>query len=215
MVYSNLVGNSKHRNYIVLLVMAFVLTALLGLSWFGYSYYKNKSEQAASQEFAKIAQEYSKKIHLNNKDDLNDIEHILKAAAQKHKNSKLYPLFLSYQADALLKQNKYKEATEIFDTIVNSVKQNDPLYYAYSIKRALLKLDSKDAQLESQGYDELKELANNVNNPLQDMAIYNLGLNEFFKSNKDKAKELWQTIINKDKQDSSWYNLAKSRLESL
>ena len=47
------------------------------------------------------------------------------------------------------------------------------------------------------------------------MAIYNLGLNEFFKSNKDKAKELWQTIINKDKQDSSWYNLAKSRLESL
>jgi len=212
MVFSKYIENPKYRIYVIISAGILALIVLVIGAWFVYNRYLSKQEQAATSEFAQIIEDYNM---ASTDQEINDLKEVITSVANKHKNSKLYPFLIAYKSDLELKQNNDKAAIDLLDIMFEKMDQNNPLYYTYAIKKALLKLDSKIDDLCNKGYNELKDLSNDIKNPLQDMATYYLASYELSKSNKDKAKELFDIIVLKNRQESSWYFMAKDKLESL
>lgn len=212
MIFAQYIDNPKYRTYIIAIIIAAIVSALGAGSFFIYKYYLDKKSENATFKLAQIIDEYRKSSSLN---EVKDLIQIIESTSKNYKNNKLYPFFISYESDLELKEANEKEAIKLSDEFLKLIDEKNPLYYSYAIKNAFLKLDSKDSHLNSIGYKELNNLANNVKNPLQDMVIYNLALYELFKSNKEQAKLLFEKIVLKNKESSFWYIMAKSRLESL
>lgn len=134
--------------------------------WFGYGFYQNKINQKAQESLFELVESYLKALTKADKDQINDAEEAFKVSAQRHKNSALYPYFLAYQADALIWQNKLKEAVPVLEESVKFIGktgQNQPLYYLYSTKLAQVKLDIPEFNLE--GSQELEKLSKLTQNP--------------------------------------------------
>lgn len=212
MILAKYIEDPRYRIYLIVFVVLITLAASGAGLWFFYKYYENKRSQDITIKLAQFIEDYDKSSNL---EDIKELQDVLTVISDKYKNSKLYPFLIAYKSDIELKQNNEKRAIELLDDMVNSFNVSAPLYYVYAMKRAFLKLNSKINSFNNQGYTELKTLSNDVNNPLQVMAIYHLGLYEFYKGNESEAKKLFETVLLKAKQSSGWYFMAKTRLRFL
>ncbi len=210
MVFAKYMENPKYRIYIIAAGLT-ILFMLLGAGfWFVHKYFKTKKTQQATGELEQIIN-----VQHSGSIDFKDMSDLITDIADKYKNTKLYPFFIAYKSEFELQQNNEKEAIELLDKMSDLMNSKEPLYYIYSIKKALIKLDSSIDDFHKQGYNELTVLSNDMNNPLQDMATYNLGVYELSKSNKDEAKKLFEVIILRDRKSSHWYSVAQDKLKFL
>jgi tetratricopeptide (TPR) repeat protein len=197
------------------MTLLFVAVLLLGLSWVGYRYYRSTVERAAYKELAESIDEYTKvTAYATDETKLVDVERAFAAGAEQHRSSVLYPFFVVFQADVLIRQGKLAEGASLLDKAVGAMDRQHPLYYLYALKAALVKIDTKDAALEKKGRDELTSLSSNVANPLQDMALYYKALDADTRGEQDVARSIFKEIIAHNKKDSYWYQLADAKLNA-
>lgn len=208
----NIIQDPRYSKYTNWAIIFLVLAGILGASWFGYSWYVRRYEQVAHKDLAESIDEYHRKLYLSiGQQEWQDIEVAFATGASRHKSSKLYPYFLAYQADALIHQAKYTEAIEVMNKMLKSLSSKQPLYYLYAIKRALMKIDAGDV-MQKEGLAELEQLAQNTENPFQEMALYRLGLAQLHQGDRSQADKTWKLLLSKAQPTSGWYQLALPRV---
>ncbi len=190
--------------------LIFVLAGLLTLGYVGYGWYRGGVERAAYKELAETIDAYSR----IQDDELSDSERAFAAGAKEHRSSVLYPFFLSFQADTLIRQGDLAQGASLLDQAVSAMDQQHPLYYLYALKAALVKIDTKDAELVKKGRQEIDTLAKSKVNPLKDMALYYKALDADTQGEHDLARTIYKQIIAHDKKDSYWYQLADMKIKA-
>ena len=201
------------RVYYGAAILAVVL--LLSGGWLGYRWYRVSQERAAYKELAESIDAYSRITTLADAEDqLMDSDRAFLAGAEAHRSSVLYPFFLAFQADTLIRLGKVVEAAKQLDKAVKAMDPQHPLYFLYAIKAALVKIDTKDATQEKEGRAMLATLASNVANPLQDMALYYSGLDADTQGEQSQAASKYKEIIAHGKKESYWYQLADAKLKA-
>lgn len=211
MLMSNMY-NKYYKQYGVYLAILIGALSLGVLGWFGYSWYVKKYEESASKDLSESIDAFYKVFMEKNNVQWDNIEQAFAVSAKRHEKSVLYPYFLAYQAEALIREKKLSQAVNVMDTMLASLDKKQILYPLYAIKRARIKMDMQDPEVQKSGQQELDQLAQDSQNPFQDMAIYYQGLDLWYKNNKEQAQKVWNELISKGKRDSQWYHMAQNKL---
>jgi hypothetical protein len=190
------------------------IALLIGFLGFGYRWHSKRQEQHAYRVLADCMREYEKAVA--NSATWSDVEHALNLGYARYARTQVAPYFLAYKADVLLKQQKHDEAVAIFDALAEELPTTSPLYAPYMIKRALVKMDSMDAQIQKNGLEELTKLANDTNNQHRDRALYYLGLHYWSLQDIKQAQGIWQNLIALDsaqsESQSPWAALVREKI---
>lgn len=202
---------AKRIQYVLIFAL---LSGVLTAGWFGYAWYVDRYEQVAYKDLAESIDGYHKALSSTDTARWADVERAFQAGSERHKSSKLYPYFLAYKADALSYQGKHKEAQDAMHILLSSMNTKHPLYYFYSIKAALMKLDASEEAVRKEGRDHLIKLAQDSQNPVRDMALYYAGLDAWQQGNKEEAQKLWNDILAQGNKDSQWYQRAQAKIGS-
>lgn len=163
----------------------------VGMYWY-HDYGIRKQEQAQIALSQTIAELYNQK----NDQAAQDAALAAKTAYRTYNSTSLAPYFLMLEAEAQLQQNNIKEALILLQDALKGMGTKSPFYSLFKIKQARIQLDSDDLSLQTQGFNELKALAEDAANKQRDEALYYLG--EYYASHGDalKAHEAWQKLIN-------------------
>ena len=202
-----------------------IMLALVGVAgWFGYSWYKQRINYAAYNDFMQHQESYKKLLAASpgkpSADKLQEVGQAFIVGAEQHKNSALAPFFLVYRAEIAEQQGKPEEALEYIHKALASMPKDSPLYEYYALKQALLKLDRPSQlpgqvvheQSQKEGMQELAQLAQSADAGIRDMALYYKGLYEYAHNNIAQARESWNLLLSKAKPDSHWRMLAQEKL---
>ncbi len=182
---------------------------------YGYRWYQAGKERAAYKEFVESVEAYEHITTLADVEkELQDSERAFHVGAEAHRSSALYPFFLAFEADALIRLGNIAQAAALLDTAVNHMDKQHPLYYLYALKAALVKIDTQDATLEKEGRASLDSLASMEANPLQDMARYYAGLDADTKGDRARAVSYYEKIMAQSSKDSYWYQLADEKVKA-
>jgi len=195
-----------------------VLAALLASAgYFGYRWYSVHQEEVAQQLFAHNVEEFDRVMQEGKKEDWANIESLFKLGYEQYSGTGLAPFFLVYQSQAMLKQEKHKEAFDVFESAVNKMKSDAPLTGVYKTSLALMRLDSQDQTMREVGLKDLENLTKDSMSTSYDIASYYLGL--YYMTNNDSAKatEIWQKLIDSQKivakaGQSPWAMMAQQKL---
>lgn len=216
---SQLTQNKAWQRNINAAAGALILAGALAAGWYGYGWYKRSKEQAAYKDLAESIDGYDKvRSGMGQAEEKwTDIERGFREGAQRNSSSTLQPYFLLYQAEALIEQGKQQEAIALMDKAIPLISKSNPLYYAYAIKRALMKTDASDEATKSQGRKELSGLAQDAQNPLQDMARYYAGLDALEQGDHTAAEGFLKNIQAGTTgaglhEGNVWYSLAQEAL---
>lgn len=189
--------------------------ALASISWLGYRWYRTDKERAAYKELAQSIDAYGQVITLENAtEQLTDSERAFLASAEQHHSSVLFPFFLAFHADALIRLGKIREAAVQLDRAVKAMDASHPLYFLYAIKAALVKIDTQDLSLEKEGRAQLASLASQGSNPLRNMALYYSALDADTQGDRSRAASQYKEIMSHSKKESYWYQLADAKLKA-
>lgn len=214
MIYDNTFGDLKYAKQTALAVLA---AGIFAAGYYGHRWYRINQEQAAQQLFSHNVEEFERALEEGKKEDWANVESLFKLGYDQYSHSALAPFFLIYQAQAMLKQGKGAQAFEAIDQAVHQMNTNSPLADLYKASIALMQIDSNDKAMQEKGITQLQALANTPLSTGYDIASYYLGL--YYMSNNDepKAKEIWQKLINSQKDQpkmgqSPWAKLAQQKL---
>jgi hypothetical protein len=187
--------SSQARRYMYTLSLAAIAMLVLGAFFWGYRYYAGQQEKNAQKTLASCIKLYEEAAGANGTPaSWSIVETSCKRGHEEYAKSGLAPYFLSYQAEALIKQNKIDDAIVVMTQMVNSLSKNSPLYYIYATKLALVQTDASDASVKAAGLKSLEELAVDTKNKQRDEALYYVGLYHWHHNDTAKAKEAWQQL---------------------
>jgi len=114
---------------------------------------------------------------------------------EQNSSSDLAPYFLAIKVEALLHQGKKEAVQPLLDTMMNGFSASSPLYHLYQTQKALIELDSDDANNVKKGLETIKSLAENKQNNNRDLALYYLGLYHWAHDQITEAQEPWQELV--------------------
>jgi tetratricopeptide (TPR) repeat protein len=202
----------RYRNSILGVLL---LVGIAVGSWFSYKWYNQRLERQAYQALAEGIETFNKNSAADESDSAKwgDLERAFAGAAERHKNSKLAPYFLAYQAEALIHQGKQQEAIIIMEKMLTQITTQSPLYYYYALKQDLMRLDGADEKVQQRGLQDLKELAQTAGTPVEEEALYYSGLALHLQGDKEGARHYWDMLDNKSAPDSHWRALAQSKVQ--
>lgn len=162
-VWQEEVASYRYGKHVVAAVL------LLGSCYGGYHVYtwhRANQERAAQAVLAEAIDEFDKALfylvdgtHQNvqlAQQFFKDAELAFNVAATSHKDSNYLPYVYAFQADIQLRQGNKEKALELLDTSIKAFAKSHPLHDLMSIKKALVLLDTGDAQ---QGVTQLEALA--------------------------------------------------------
>lgn len=210
----------QRRRYMYAVSIGAILSIAMLAMWWVYAGYAGKQEQNAQKALASCMELYEQAAGANaTATPWPTVETACKRAHEEYASSNLAPYFLSYQAEALIKQNKIDEAIVVINSMVDSLKTTSPLYYLYATKLALLEMDASDTAIHAKGLQRLEALAADTNNEQRDEALYYVGLYNWHHNDMAKAKESWQKLAEipaKNQEGiSPWMQLVSERLNML
>lgn len=136
---------------------------------------------------------------------------------EEFKSTKMAGAFLAIAADALMTQNKTKEAVVAMKKAVEAMQAPAVKDY-YQLKLALMLMDQHDDQAKAEGLDLLQKMANDQKNVAHDRALYYLGEHCWIKRDFAGAKNYFQQMVVKyggEKGSSEFVDKAKEKLELL
>ncbi|MFH1643674.1 MAG: hypothetical protein ABIA74_00665 [bacterium] len=200
--YKYIIQNKK----LALAVLGGLVVFIVFISW--YLIRQGQVQANAHKDFvyameyfnAPVVSKESKSVSFDTKEftsadaKWSKVEELFKRAYENNKSAGLAPIFLAYQSEALLNQDKLKEATDILKKSVGFISDKDLKSY-YQVKLALMQIDSGDESLKQGGIAILKELAVNDKCAANDRALYHLGDYYWQNKNFDEAKNYWNQLI--------------------
>lgn len=194
----------------------YLLSALLigSGSWFGYKYYRKSVERKSFAQFAESLDDYYKLAAApTTKAAWQDAQAGLAERAKANSGSALAPYFIALQADALLKEGNRDAALATYAQVLAQLPKDSPLVPLYTIKHALIQIDSSEEATRLAGMKALQTIAADKNSPVQDMALYNLGYLAWVSNDIATAENNFRKLIVEHK-DSVWAKMALAKLEA-
>lgn len=165
---------------------------LLTLLYFGQKQWVSWRERSAQIALATLLKHTKTELKKENR----DYARILKEIEQeyvRHKNSYLAPFFLNLKSNVLVKAGDFRQALDVIDDAL--LVASDPiLFHVLKTKRALMYIDFSSSD-QSEGIAELILLAEKEDNPIRDMAQFYLGRYYWIQGNAERAKAVWQPLI--------------------
>jgi tetratricopeptide (TPR) repeat protein len=214
MMYDAVFGDLKYAKQTAFAALA---AGLIAAGYYGHRWYRVNQEQSAQQLFSHNVEEFERALEEGKKDDWANVESLFKLGYDQYSHSALAPFFLIYQAQAMLKQGKSTQAFQTIDTAVQQMSADSPLADVYKASIALMRIDSNDKETQEAGISQLQALADTPLSTGFDIASYYLGLYYMTQNNENKAKEIWQKLIDSQKDQpkmgqSPWAKLAQQKL---
>lgn len=221
---SVVLANSKR------IVIAVGGVIVLVFAFLGYGYYKEWAQAAAHKDFIEALRYYDAPVtgiahkpsaengieFISDQEKWKKVEEVFRTGASKHHSAGLGSLFLAYQADALAHQAKLDEAIEMLSTAIRSMPES--MRDFYTLKVALMKLDSSKQAVAQDGLSLLKKIAEDSQHLAHEAALYYIGY--FFWVQKDfaQARNYWQQLMVKysgkdTKNQSGFSDLVKEKLK--
>ena len=187
-----------------------------------YNRYTLNKERKAQLYFAESYAQYDKALNTDlkgvggNNVELawNDARSHFQSSREKHKSTDLSIYMAVFEAQCLARLGKIAEAKSLLKENLDKLEYS-PYQNVYKTFEALLLIDHGDT---AAGYQQLKNLAFDVDNQAQDMALYYLGTYELAQGNKDSAVNIFNMISNIrhiNQVMSPWQELALQQLGEL
>lgn len=196
-------------------IIGLIALVILILGSIFYYFYKDSVQKRAQRDFVSCVKFLDAKVD-SQVEKWTKVEQVFKKGYQDNKGSGLAPIFLAYQADALLKLDKAKDAVEVLQKAV-SMLSSSALKSYYQVKLALVKMDLKDQESLNQGLEILKNIALKDQDLAQDLALFRLGEYYWFNKNYSEVKNYWGQLIAKfgkdSKRPSIWSETAEQKLK--
>ncbi|MCB9493508.1 MAG: hypothetical protein H6679_04515 [Epsilonproteobacteria bacterium] len=190
----------------VLLAAAVVAVVVAG--YFGYQWYFARMQQKAHYDLMQVVKVFEGRISRKKSADDNsdipvfassdekwqEVERVCDRAFEQNKGSGLAGIFLTYKADALQRLDKPEKAIEALSQAIELIKSQE-LKDFYSIKNALVKIDSGNERFKQEGVQTLVQAAQTPHHYAHEQALYHVGY--YFWTEKDfaQAKNYWQELL--------------------
>ena len=220
----------EYQNY---LLAGIGIIAILVGSALGYFNYKKNREERAYRALVSAVEYFDATIKTGKEEAPEDLAFLDKKEFESHKekwektikvfeeayaensSSGIATLFLAYQAKAATELGMKEKAIELLRKIVSDV-PNKSVSQHYSIKLALLLIDSKKKDLLEEGVEILKNAAEQGEGISHDSALYRLGEYYWYNKNFKEARNYWNQLLIKygkgEKYLSPWVAVAKEKL---
>jgi len=224
--YNSILEHKKEA----ILAASFVLGAVI-LS-VGYSYYKDGLQRRAQKDLVEALKSFDAPVHgaglkdeelnldaeffTSDKEKWTKVAQVFEQGYQKNKSAGIAPLFLAYQAQALINLGNLELAAKALNMALESMPESSARSF-YKVKAALVSMDTEKKELQEQGLQRLKAIALDTNNTANPMALYYLG--QHYRNAKDfnEAKNYWNQLVLKygktTQKPSVWAQKAKKYLK--
>lgn len=190
----------KAMHYKKQLLMAAAAVTGLAVCYFGYGQYRKHAMVSAHKEFVSAMKVFDaplkddgRKVRLQDlvfataEEKWNRVNEAFERGYNNHKGSGLAGMFLAYRAQALLHLDRIDEAVVLLRQAIGCMSGAE-LIQGYTLKLALVEMDTKDAAMQKVGLDRLTAIAQDSSNSFCDAALYHLGLKYFVEKNFKEAK---------------------------
>ncbi len=187
----------EHRNK----VFAGLVVVALGLVvFFAYRSYIHGVQVAAHQSFVLAMKEFEKPVKTGGtagfateEEKWHKVEENFRKGFEKHTSSTFAPMFLAYQATALVNLNKLNEAIVVMKKAVSLMKTPSLKSY-YEVTLSLMQLDSVNTDDHAEGLKHLQKVADSKQTA-QGLALYHLGLYAWVHKNFSDVKNYWGLFL--------------------
>lgn len=220
----------EYQNYILMVIG---ITTLIVAASFGFFYYKRVKEEGAYRAFTAAVEYFDAPIIKKDEKKTDDLDfldkkefsslqekwekvtNVFHEAYEQHRSAGIAPLFLAYEAEALVQLGKTEEAIKVLEQIITML-DNEQAKTFYMIKHALLLIDTNDKATVEKGIEVLKTIARDEQSVAHDTALYQLGTYYWYTKDFTEAKNYWNQLILKygkqEKHPSPWVEVAKEKL---
>jgi len=224
----------KIEPYKIHIISTISVVAVLSIGTFGYFYYKHNREERAFKALTSALEYFEAPITKgedHKDDDLSiferkefsseqekweKVESVFKDEYSSFRNSNIASFFLAYQAEAQIRLGKFHEAIETLQMAIPKMTDPNSKNF-YTIKLALVQMDTKEDASVENGLQLLKSIASEENNPARDLSLYQLGEYYWHLKNFNESKNYWNQLILQYSQDSKypspWADEAKKKLK--
>jgi predicted negative regulator of RcsB-dependent stress response len=200
--------------------IAFTLLAIVALcaAYFSYRWYVNIQEQAAQYACSQLIDEYME-LQKQESPDYGPLIEKCAAAYERYKRSSVAPYIVSFQVDALLKAKRHEDAVTVMDRLVMNLPNDMNTTALFKTKHALLLLDSENEPQKEDGLKLLTVLADDLDNPHRDYALYHLGLYYWTRNELVQARTAWQELTEAQEVElqapSPWVEVVAEKLATI
>jgi hypothetical protein len=212
----------KNPKLISIIKYSFLGIVLVYPAYFLYNRYTLSKERKAHLYFAESYAQYDKALNTDFKGvggknvelAWNDACSHFQSSREKHGSTDLSIYMAVFEAQCLARLGKIAEAKSLLKENLDKLEYS-PYQNVYKTFEALLLIDHGDT---AAGYQQLKNLAFDVDNQAQDMALYYLGTYELAQGNKESAVNIFNMISNIrhiNQVMSPWQELALQQLGEL
>lgn len=204
--------------------------ATLALSVTGYVYYREHVQAKAHKDFIDALRYYDAPVNgkktlmigdtiefATDDEKWKKVEEVFKQGYNNNRSSGISSIFKAYQANALANMGNLESAIDTMDSAVSSIPNKDVKDF-YSLKLALMKLDSPQQAIQNSGFAELKKIAEDEQNDAHEAGLYYIGY--YFWTQKDYAqvRNYWQQYMVKYgmkdlKQQSGFADVVRTKLK--
>jgi tetratricopeptide (TPR) repeat protein len=219
--WKNMVHKKDTRSRHALRLEYLVLFLTLGVLAVGggvYYFSRSSGQATAYTIFAECIDQFEKASEENKPELWQVLEKMCAIGFEQSKSSPVAPYLLGIKSHAQYQQNKLDQAISSLDTMLSALPNRSPLYHLYATKRALLKLESQDIQVQDKGINELQALSSDSTNLNRDQAQYYTGAYYLSKNNIEQAKIAWEPLLklaNSGKDNSPWAAIAQRQWEHI
>lgn len=182
-------------------VLAAVVAIGVGVAgFFMYRVYVRRAQVAAHQTFIAAMKEFEKPVtaegangFASDAEKWQKVADIFHAGYGKHHSTTFAPMFLAYEATALVNLNKRSEAITVMKQAVNLMKKTALKSY-YDVTLSLMLLDSENTEEQEEGLKRLQAIAENKQ-AAEGIALYHLGLYAWVKKNFNDVRNYWGQFL--------------------
>lgn len=207
------------------------LAVVIGLSFLGTIYwgYRQWTHARAYQAFLSALKYYDAPVVAGLSRDKDDeitfpdnqtkwkkVEEVLDSGFKSYVSTAVGCMFGILLSDIFVTQQKYDQAIEILSKAVSHV-PSQSLREFYTLKLALLKMDSVHEKNQKEGLDSLKSMAEKINDYTHEAALYHLGFYFWNKKEYTVAQDYWRQLITRygtksTGKQSGFADMAKQKL---
>jgi tetratricopeptide (TPR) repeat protein len=173
----------------------------------GYNFYKRNVQIKAHENFISALKYYEAPVKAtrdetdfstlqftNDAEKWAKVEEVFRNAYENYKNAGIAPTFLIYQSEALMNLGKHEEAIAALQKSI-ALMDNSSAADFFSVKLALMQLDSKQAATKEQGFALLKKIAESQQSVAQESALYYLGGYFWSQKKYPEAQNYWKQLL--------------------
>lgn len=186
------VKNEKNSEFLKNLSILVVAGAILYGGFYLYKFYVYRRESTAQKVLSECMNEFENARAGTG--SWADVALAFDLGYQQNSGSGLAPYFLALRADALNQQGNRKKSIEVLESAIEKMLPINDFHGIYSVKLALMKLDSLDEATKKEGITLLKNESEKDSSGKM-VALYYLGLYHWDKNEIEVAKSSWDKLV--------------------